>query len=96
MCTTIDTLEYIMTIHIDIPDQLAEKVTRAAQAQGIIPEDLVLEAVREYMSPLSRLNSALAPIRQAFAASGLSEDDAVDLFEAEKHALRAERQATKL
>jgi hypothetical protein len=30
-------------------------------------------------------------VRTAFEASGLSEDEAVELFEAEKHALRHQR-----
>jgi len=78
-----------MTIQVDIPEPLAEKVTRAAKAQSKSPEDVVLEAVAKQLDSLGRLNTALAPIRQAFAESGLTEDEAVDLFEAEKHALRA-------
>ena len=34
----------------------------------------------------------MAPVREAFNASGLTEDEAVELFEAEKHAQRRERQ----
>ena len=37
------------------------------------------------------LEALLQPVREAFEASGLSEDEAVELFEAEKHALRRER-----
>ena len=84
-----------MTIQIDIPEPLAEKVRSAAKAQGKSPEAFVLETMAEQMDPLGRLNTSLAPIRQAFAESGLSEDEAVDLFEAEKHALRTERRAAK-
>ena len=82
-----------MTIHIEIPQQLADKVARLAETQGKSLEDVVLEAVAQRVDPLGRLNTALAPIRQAFENSGLTEDEAVDIFEAEKHALRAERQA---
>jgi hypothetical protein len=80
-----------MTIHVDIPEPLAEKIARAAKAQSKSPEAVVLESVAQQLDPLSRLNTAVAPIRQAFAESGLTEDEAVDLFEAEKHLLRAEQ-----
>jgi hypothetical protein len=84
-----------MTIHVEIPEPLAEKVTRAAKSQGKSPQDVVLQAVADRVDPLSRLNAALAPVRQAFQESGLTEDEAVELFEEEKHAMRAERQANE-
>lgn len=84
-----------MSIHIEIPDPLAEKVALAATSQGKSPQAVVLEAIVNHLDPLSRLNAALAPIREAFKQSGLSEDEAVELFETEKHALRRERAATK-
>jgi hypothetical protein len=87
--------EISMTIHVAIPDPLAAKVARAAKTQGKSPEDVVLEAVAERVDPLSRLNLLLTPVRQAFEESRLTEDEAVDLFEAEKHAMRAERQTGK-
>lgn len=82
-----------MAILVEIPEPLAERVVRAAATQGRTPEDLVLEAVAVRLDPLSRLNAALEPVRQAFQKSGLSEDEAVELFEAEKHALRKEHGA---
>ena len=87
--------ERAMSIHVEIPEPLAEKVARAAQSQGKSAETVVLEAVASQLDPLGRLNAALAPIRTAFQASGLTEDEAVELFEAEKHALRRERAATE-
>jgi hypothetical protein len=84
-----------MTIRVEIPEPLAEKVARAAKTEGKSPEDVVLEAVAKRVDPLSRLNAALSPIRKAFEDSGLTEDEAVELFEAEKHAMRAERRAAK-
>jgi hypothetical protein len=89
------TEEPFMTIHVEIPEPLAEKVTRAAQSQGKSAETVVLEAVASQLDPLVRLNTALAPIRQAFQESGLTEDEAVELFEAEKHAMRRERAAAE-
>ncbi len=84
-----------MSIHIEIPEPLAEKVTRAAKSQGKSPEDVVLAAVATQLDPLGRLNAALAPIRKAFQESGLTEDEAVEDFEREKHAMRRERAAAE-
>lgn len=89
------TQEHTMSIRVEIPDPLAEKVARAAQSQGKSPEAIVIEAVATRLDPLARLNVALQPIRQAFQESGLSEDEAVELFEAEKHAMRQEQEATR-
>ena len=82
-----------MSIHIEIPEPLAEKVAQAARSQGKSPTDVVLDAVATKLDPLARLDEVLAPIREAFQASGLTEDEAVELFEAEKHAMRRERAA---
>ena len=79
-----------MSIHVEIPEPLAEMVARVAKSQGKSPEAVVLEAVANQLDPMGRLNAALAPIRKAFQESGLSEDEAVELFEAEKHAMRRE------
>ncbi len=87
--------EHAMSIHVEIPEPLAEKVARAAKSQGKSAETVVLEAVASQLDPLGRLNAALAPIRTAFQESGLTEDEAVELFEAEKHALRRERAAAE-
>lgn len=82
-----------MSIHVEIPEPLAAKVAQAAKSQGKSPTDVVLDAVATKLDPLARLDEVLAPIREAFQASGLTEDEAVELFEAEKHAMRRERTA---
>ena len=84
-----------MSIHVEIPEPLAEKVTRATKSQGTSPEAVVLAAVASQLDPLARLNAALAPIRKAFQESGFTEDEAVEDFEREKHALRRERAAAE-
>lgn len=84
-----------MSIHVEIPEPLAEKVVQAAKSQGKSPEAVVLAAVASQLDSLARLNAALAPIRKAFQESGLTEDEAVEDFEREKHALRRERAAVE-
>ncbi len=84
--------EHAMTLHVDIPEPLAGKIAKIAQAEGKTPEDLVLDAVAQRLDdPLVRLNATLAPIRAAFQESGMTEDEAVEYFEQIKHERRRER-----
>jgi hypothetical protein len=82
-----------MSIHVEIPEPLAEKVSQAAKSQGKSSQEIVLEAVANKFDPLAHLDEVLAPIREAFQASGESEDDAVEYFEQVKHEMRRERRA---
>ena len=80
-----------MSLSVTIPDELAEELSRTARAAGKTPEEVAVTAIRRNLMATARLNEALAPIRAAFENSGLTEDQAVELFEAEKHALRKEK-----
>jgi hypothetical protein len=82
-----------MSLQIEIPEPLAEKVEQAAQRQGRTATDVVLDAVAERLDPLARLDQLMAPVYQRIQELGISEDEAVEDFEAEKHALRRERRA---
>jgi hypothetical protein len=85
--------EGLMTLNLDIPDELAEELARNAQAAGKTPEEVAVIAIRRNLLAAAKLKQALAPVREAFKNSGLAEDEAVDMFEAEKHAMRHERAA---
>jgi hypothetical protein len=85
--------EHSMSIHIEIPEPLAEKVTRAAKSQGKSPEDIVLEAVATKLNPLARLDELMAPVRQRIAELGETEDDVIEFFEEVKHEMRSEHRA---
>lgn len=80
-----------MTIHVEIPEPLAAKVAAAAKSQGKSPEDVVLDAVAKKLDPLARLDELMAPVHGRMQTLGITEDEAVEDFEAEKHALRRER-----
>jgi hypothetical protein len=82
-----------MTIRVEIPEPLAGKVAAAAESQGKTPEDVVLDAVAQKLDPFARLDQLMAPVYDRMQVLGISEDEAVEDFEAEKHALRRERQA---
>jgi len=83
-----------MSIQLTIPDPLAAKVSQAAKLQGKSPEEIVLEAIAQRLDPLARLDELMAPVRERMKELGITEDEAVEDFEREKHAMRAERQAS--
>lgn len=82
-----------MSIHVEIPEPLAAKVTDAAKSQGKSPEDLVLDAVAKNIDPLADIHELMIPVYNRMKELGISEEDAVEEFEAEKHAMRRERRA---
>lgn len=85
--------EFKMTMHVEIPEPLASKVAEVAKSQGTSPEELVLEAVAKRVDPFARLHELMTPVYDRMKELGITEDEAVEDFEAEKHALRRERRA---
>ena len=81
-----------MDLHI--PDDLAAELHKKAAASGSDPAELAVLAIRRTISSDRRLEELLQPTREAFRGSGMTEDQAVDLFEAEKHAIRQERSSS--
>lgn len=59
--------------------------------QGKSPEDIVLEAVAKRLDPLARFDELMAPVRERMKELGITEDEAVEEFEREKHAMRQVR-----
>jgi predicted transcriptional regulator len=80
-----------MSLVIEVPDDLAAQLQERAAATGTAPEKVAISAIQRQLHADDLLEQSLAPIRQAFAESGMTEDEAVELFEAEKHAMRRER-----
>ena len=78
-------------MRIEIPDDLAQELMETAKATGVDPDAVAVVAIRRGLEAGEQLDELLLPVREAFDSSGLSEDDAVELFEAEKHILRQER-----
>ncbi len=68
---------------LSLPDKVRVKLTVDAAPTAESDDVLANQNVA--------LDELLRPVREAFAASGLSEDEAAELFEAEKHALRQAR-----
>lgn len=76
-----------MVLTVDIPQPIESKLAEKAKAAGV---DLSTYAQRVLKAEalLPSLEEALAPVRQAFAKSGLTEDQVIEQYESEKHAAR--------
>ncbi len=84
-----------MVLTIPISPEAEATLKAKAEAAGV---DLATYAARhiELMAaPPRSLKELSGPIGEAFAASGMSEDELSEFLEAEKHAMRAERRAAK-
>jgi len=81
-----------MSIHVEIPDEIAQWLEEKAKASGIKPETVAVETLRQQVEADESYRQLMAPIHEAFESSELTEDEAVELFETEKHALRRDRQ----
>jgi hypothetical protein len=80
-----------MVMQVDVPSELAKEIQKTALAAGVEPERVAVAAMRRGLEARETLEAMLRPVREAFENSGLSEDEAVELFELEKHALRRAR-----
>ncbi len=78
-------------MQVQIPDELAKELVERAKAAGSEPEKIAVAAIRQGLHTDEQLERLLSPTREGFQASGLTENEAVELFEAEKHAMRRER-----
>lgn len=83
-----------MSLHLVIPDPLAEGLAARAAAAGVSAEEIALTAIQRELAAPS-LDEVLASVRKAYEDSGMSEDESFDFLEAEKHAMRKERRSAK-
>ena len=79
-----------MVLTIPISPETEAKLKMKAAAAGV---DLTTFAARTLERVASRpsLEEVLAPLRSEFEASGMSEEELIDLLETAKHEMRAER-----
>jgi len=83
-----------MTLHVTLTDDVAKRLAAAAKATSGTPEQFAAAAIERNLATWEawqRAEKSLAPVRAAFEASGLTEDQLTELLEAEKHAMRRER-----
>lgn len=74
------------TLTIKLEDDLMDEVRRRASRVGAAEEQVAAQVVRDRFA-LERL---LRPIRDAFERSGMTEDEAADLFESERQQMHDE------
>jgi hypothetical protein len=77
-----------MSLQVDIPDEIARKLAERVAQTGAKPAEYVIHAVERTLAEAERLDQVVGPVRQAYEASGLSDEELGDLLEAEKHAHR--------
>jgi hypothetical protein len=86
------------TIEVTVPDDLLRLIDERARARGSdrgqVIRDIVDRELREGgRAPINTFDEVLAPIREGFAESGMSEEETRKLLESELRAVRAERRA---
>ena len=92
-----------MTITIDLPIEVETKIKSQAVKQGLGVDDYVRSIVKDTADRRANIEAAagksfdeiLAPIRKGFAESGMSEDEILEFFEAERDLLWKERHSEK-
>ena len=76
------------------PDTEAKLKARAATA-GVDVETFAARELQRLARGIPSLEELSGPVADAFAQSGMSEDELAEFLEEEKHALRAERRARR-
>jgi hypothetical protein len=75
------------SLTISLPPQVLSRLTQRAKDEGLDVVTLAGRALcREAARPL--LRDVLKPVQEAFARSGMSDDELAELLEVEKHAMR--------
>jgi hypothetical protein len=72
---------------IPLSPELLLKLEERASAEGVDVATLAGRALRREIN-LPKLDDILKPVRDAFAASGMTDDELAELLEVEKHAMR--------
>lgn len=88
MATPLHAPENPLTVRIS--DAAREKLAQRAAATGKDVADCAAQIIEDAVTKPD-LDEVLAPVRQQFARSGMSEDDLSDLLEAAKHRRRDAR-----
>ncbi len=75
----------------DIPSEVLRALTERAHEQGKTPADYVRELIEADILASQPLAEILAPIREDFVKSGMTEDEFDALIEEERQALWEEK-----
>jgi pantoate kinase len=83
-----------MVLQVPISPETEAKLKAKAAVAGVDVPTFAARALERVVSKPS-LEEVLAPLREEFERTGMSEDELVDLLEAAKHEMRAERRARR-
>jgi len=75
---------------VKLPPDVEQKLLRRAAAAGEPIESFAGRILADAVNAPT-IDEILAPVRQRFAASGMTEQQLSELLEAEKHAMRQDR-----
>src|SRR4051812_46210660 len=84
-----------MVLSLSISREAELALRERAAAAGVDVETYAARQLELLAAPRKSLKEISGSIREAFARSGMSEDDLSDFLEEEKHAMRAERRAKR-
>lgn len=82
-----------MVLSIPISEQTCERLRCRASAVGQDVESYVARLVSQFAEIPTPLEELSGPIKEAFAQSGMTDDELGELLEQAKHDMRAERRA---
>lgn len=83
-----------MTISIEISPHIQRRLEHLASNKGQPVEAYVHDLIENSVQVQAPLDIILAPFRQGFAESGITEDEGSKLFDAAIHAVRAASRTT--
>lgn len=84
-----------MVLSVLISAEAEAKLKAKAAAAGVDVETYAARHLELMASPPRSLREISGPIADAFARSGMSEDELSDFLESEKHAMRAQRRGKR-
>jgi hypothetical protein len=81
-----------MTLTIKLPPEIEQKLRACAAANGVDMADYALKAIEEKLQGASpSVDERLAPLRQEFRASGMSDDELHELLKQARDEVRREK-----
>ncbi|HEY8746915.1 MAG TPA: hypothetical protein VIM11_02995 [Tepidisphaeraceae bacterium] len=85
-----------MVLSLSISPEAEARLRAKAAAAGVDVETYASRHLELMAAPPKSLEDISGPIGEAFARSGMSEDELSDFLESEKHAMRAERRGKRI
>jgi hypothetical protein len=81
-----------LMLQIPLPPDTETKLRERASARGQDVSSYAAHLLKEALNTPS-VDELLAPVREAYDKSGITEDESFDFLETEKHAMRRDRRA---